>query len=71
MAEEESLAYERLLGQGGDRMLREASAFFEGRGPLYDALRRLTERLEGESLSYALLGGLALAQRLSTLDRGH
>ena len=54
--------YEVLLRQGGDPMLREASAYFAGAGTLHDALRRLVQRLEAEGIPYALLGGLALAE---------
>jgi hypothetical protein len=43
-------------------MLREASAYFAGEGRLHSALRRLTQRLNAEGISYALLGGLALAE---------
>ena len=56
------LAYERRLQQGGDLLLREASAFFAGSGTLYQALRRLAERLSAENIAYALLCGLALAE---------
>ena len=56
------LAYERRLQQGGDLLLREASAFFAGRGTLHQALRRLAERLAAENIAYALLGGLALGE---------
>ncbi|MFQ6101578.1 MAG: nucleotidyltransferase family protein [Anaerolineae bacterium] len=62
MAEEQTVAYEQLLRQGGDRALREASAYFAGAGRLYGALRRLTQRLDAEGIPYALLGGLALAE---------
>ena len=43
-------------------MLREASAYFTGKGRLHCALRRLTQRLNEEGIPYALLGGLALAE---------
>jgi hypothetical protein len=56
------LAYEQLLYQGGERMRREASAYFAGSGALHDALYRLTKRLDAASIPYALLGGLALAE---------
>ncbi|HID63074.1 MAG TPA: hypothetical protein EYP49_10085 [Anaerolineae bacterium] len=56
------MAYERLLQQGGERMLREASAYFAGEGRLHGALRRLVQRLDAEGIPYALLGGLALAE---------
>jgi len=62
MAKEQTAAYEQLLRQGGDRVLREASAYFAGAGRLYGALRRLTQRLDAENIPYALLGGLALAE---------
>jgi len=59
---EETAAYEQLLRQGGDRVLREASAYFAGAGRLHNALRRLVQRLDAEGIPYALLGGLALAE---------
>ncbi len=62
MTEEQRVTYEHLLRQGGDRMLREASAYFAGEGRLHGALRRLTQRLNAEGIPYALLGGLALAE---------
>jgi hypothetical protein len=62
MAEERTVAYEQLLRQGGDQVLREASAYFAGAGRLHDALRRLVQRLDAEDIPYALLGGLALAE---------
>jgi hypothetical protein len=51
-----------MLRQGGDQMLREASAYFEGGGRLHSTLQRLAMRLDQESIPYALLGGLALAE---------
>ena len=62
MVEEREVIYEHLLRQGGDRMLREASAYFAGKGRLHSALHRLTQRLKAEGIPYALLGGLALAE---------
>ena len=62
MAQGNSVAYEYLLRQGGDQMLREASAYFAGEGRLRGTLRRLTQRLDAEGIPYALLGGLALAE---------
>jgi hypothetical protein len=61
MAEEKTVPYEQLLRQGGDRALREASAYFAGAGRLHSALHRLVKRLDAEGIPYALLGGLALA----------
>jgi len=60
--EEQIVAYEQLLRQGGKRVLREASAYFAGAGRLYSTLRRLVQRLAAEDIPYALLGGLALAE---------
>ena len=62
MAGEQRVAYEHLLRRGGERMLREASAYFAGEGRLHGTLRRLTQRLDAEHIPYALLGGLALAE---------
>ncbi len=62
MAEEQDTTYEQVLRWGGERMLREASAYFAGEGRLHSALRRLAERLDAEGIPYALLGGLALAE---------
>jgi len=59
---EEAAPYERLLREGGDHMLREASAYFSGAGRLYETLGRLRQRLDAEGIPYALLEGLALAQ---------
>jgi len=56
------LVYEHLLREEGDRMLREASAYFAGEGRLRGTLHRLMQRLNVEGISYALLGGLALAE---------
>jgi hypothetical protein len=62
MTRKNSVAYEQLLRQGGDAMLREASAYFAGEGRLRSTLRRLAQRLNAEGIPYALLGGLALAE---------
>jgi len=43
MTGEQRVAYEHLLRQGGDQMLREASAYFAGKGRLHGTLRRLTQ----------------------------
>lgn len=62
MAGEQRVGYEHLLRRGGEQMLREASAYFPGEGQLHGTLRRLTQRLNGEGIPCALLGGLALAE---------
>jgi hypothetical protein len=43
-------------------MLREASAYFAGKGQLHNTLHRLAQRLDAEGIPYALLGGLALGE---------
>jgi hypothetical protein len=62
MAQEQAPAYEQLLRQGGDRALREASAYFAGAGRLHETLHRLVQRLDAENIPYALVKGLALAE---------
>jgi hypothetical protein len=62
VAEAQTASYEQLLRQGGDRALREASAYLTGAGRLHSALHRLVKRLDAEGIPYALLGGLALAE---------
>jgi len=62
MTQEPEFTYELLLRQGGDAMLREASVYLAGQGPLHMALQHLIERLEAAGIPYALLGGLALAE---------
>jgi hypothetical protein len=62
MASKRETTYEQALRQGGERTLREASAYFAGEGQLHNTLRRLVERLDAEEIPYALLGGLALAE---------
>ena len=62
MTVRQGVIYEHLLREGGERMLREASAYFAGEGRLHSTLRRLTQRLNVEGIPYTLLGGLALAE---------
>lgn len=56
------VAYEQTLRQGGETMLREASAYFAGQGRLHSTPDRLAQRLNAEQIPYALLGGLALGE---------
>jgi hypothetical protein len=58
----DGIAYEQALRQGGESMLREASAYFAGKGRLHNTLHRLVQRLEASKIPYALLGGLALGE---------
>ena len=43
-------------------MVREAGDYFAGGGRLHVTLRRLAQRLSGEGIAYALLGGMALGE---------
>ena len=52
---------ERLQGEYG-RLLREASAHFEGKGRVYQTLLNLARRLDGEGIPYAIIGGMALGK---------
>ena len=54
--------YERRLQESFGAVLREAGEFFMGQGDVYRTLKRLAERLDGEGIPYALIGGLALAR---------
>jgi hypothetical protein len=56
------MAYEQLLRRGGEPMLREASAYFDGAGRLHKTLHSLAQKLDAEGIAYALLGGLALGE---------
>ena len=52
---------ERLQGEYG-RLLREASAHFEGQSGVYRTLLNLARRLDGEGIPYAVVGGMALGK---------
>jgi hypothetical protein len=43
-----------------DEILRESEAFFMKEGKVHTALRRLARDLEAETISYAIIGGMAL-----------
>jgi hypothetical protein len=43
-----------------DELLRESDDFFLERGPVHRTLRALAERLDRESIPYAIIGGMAL-----------
>ena len=43
-----------------DELLRESDDFFLERGPIHKTLRALAERLDRESIPYAIIGGMAL-----------
>lgn len=46
--------------RSADEILRESESFFAGRGAVHTTLRSLVERLAEESISYAIVGGMAL-----------
>jgi hypothetical protein len=52
---------ERLQGAYG-RLLREASAHFEGKSGVYQTLLNLARRLDEEGIPYAVIGGMALGK---------
>jgi hypothetical protein len=53
-------AYETQLDGNLPWALREGSMFFEEKGGLHDALRRITRRLQELNIPYAVAGGMAL-----------
>jgi hypothetical protein len=52
--------FESQMQQGGDAALREASRFFEKKGPVWETLRAVTARLSDLKIPYAVIGGMAL-----------
>jgi hypothetical protein len=52
---------ERLQGEYG-RLLREASAHFEGKSGVYRTLLNLARRLDEEGIPYAVIGSMALGR---------
>lgn len=47
--------------EGGDDLaVRESSLFHDGRGPVWETLHRLAERLDEANVPYAVLGAMAL-----------
>jgi hypothetical protein len=53
-------AYEDRLARNSRWALSEGSKFFEGKGAVHETLRRITARLRGLGIDYAVVGGLAL-----------
>ena len=45
---------------GEDLNLRDASLFHDGRGPVWETFRRITQRLNEENIPYAVIGAMAL-----------
>jgi len=55
------VSYEAHLQNDYLTLLREASNYYMARGDVFTTLQNLTHRLDDERISYALVGGLALA----------
>src|SRR5436190_22816910 len=53
-------SYKERLDQDLEWALSEGSLYFEGRGKVHAALRRITQRLNELGIPYAVVGGLAL-----------
>lgn len=56
------LPYERQLDQNSRWALNQGSLHFEEKSVVFAALRKITERLEGLKIPYAVVGGMALFQ---------
>lgn len=54
------VTYEQLLNADIQWALEEGSLFFDGRGSVHEALRRVTRHLHGLEIPYAVAGGIAL-----------
>ena len=54
------LGYEQSLANDARWALSEGSRFFEGRGAVQNALRKVTQRLDELGIPYAVAGGMAL-----------
>jgi hypothetical protein len=52
--------YEQRLDANLDYALREGSMHFEEKNAVHDTLRRITERLNGLGIPYAVVGGMAM-----------
>jgi hypothetical protein len=53
-------AFETRTRRGGNAAVQEASRFFVGADAVFDALREVTQRLQGLDVPYAVAGGMAL-----------
>jgi len=54
------VSYHERLNQDARWALSEGSLFFEGKGKMQEALRRITSRLNELGIPYAVVGGMAL-----------
>jgi len=57
-----AIPYEKQLDRDSRWALSEASLFFEGKGAVQEALRKVTARLHELGIPYTVVGGLALFQ---------
>jgi hypothetical protein len=57
-----AIPYEQQLQRDPRWALREGSRHFEEKSAVFDALRRITARLESLRIAYAVVGGMALFQ---------
>ncbi len=53
------IPYEQRLNQNSRWALTEGSIFFEGRGAVQEAMRRIAQRLDQIGVAYAIVGGMA------------
>lgn len=58
----EVITYEQRLNQNPRWALSEGSVFFEDKGAVQQAMRRIAKRLEELGIPYAIVGGMALFQ---------
>ena len=56
------IPYEQRLNQDSKWALSEGSIFFEDRGAVQQAMRRIAQRLDEIGVPYAIVGGMALFQ---------
>ena len=61
-ADREFITYEQRLNQNSRWALSEGSIFFEDKGAVQEAMRRIAKRLDELGVSYAIVGGMALFQ---------
>ena len=59
---QECVPYEQRLNQNSRWALIEGSVFFEDKGAVQQAMRRIAKRLDELGVPYAIVGGMALFQ---------
>lgn len=62
LSEQGLLTYEQRLARDPGWALSEGSRHFEEKSAVFEALRKITNRLNGMGVPYAVVGGLALFQ---------